>query len=271
MKLMDELRAVMAQLRNPETGCPWDRAQTCASLTPYLLEEAHEVAETIDQNNASGLCEELGDLLFLFVFIVQVAEEQQLFDFEKIITGAITKIVRRHPHVFSDAPGGDNEELVRRWEIQKKQERASRGEAIDSVMDGIGQGLPGLARALKLQKRAATFGFDWQNPHAVLEKLNEEIGEFQEVQQNGADPIRTREEIGDIIFTVVNLARHYQIDPETALRQANTRFEQRFRIMEKLALNQRGEKFSALNIEQMEQLWQEAKKLLGGIYESTGK
>jgi len=258
MKLVEELRTVVARLRDPEAGCPWDRAQTFASVAPYILEEAHEVAETIDQNNFPALCDELGDLLFLLMFILHIAEEQRVFNFEMVITGAMDKIIRRHPHVFSDTPGGDNKELVRRWEQQKSLERAARGEPTNSLMDGISHGLPGIARAIKIQKRAATVGFDWQDSNGVLEKLIEEIAELRSAQQMEHNLARIGEEIGDILFTGINLARHCQIDPETALRQANTRFEQRFRKMEELSQN-KGETISKLNMEQLEQLWQEAK------------
>ncbi|CAK0773805.1 Nucleoside triphosphate pyrophosphohydrolase [Gammaproteobacteria bacterium] len=255
---MDELLQVMACLRAPEGGCPWDREQTFASLIPHTLEEAYEVVETIDQGNFTALRDELGDLLFQVVFYARIAEERGLFDFGGVIAAIVDKLVRRHPHVFADDPGGNPEALSLAWERQKNKERSARGEATASLMDGVGHGLPGLTRAMKLQRRAATVGFDWPNSNAVLEKLAEEAEELRQAQIEGADPQRIMDEVGDLLFTCINLARHHRVDPETALRQVNSRFERRFRHMETLA-SAHATPLSQLDPDQMNTLWEEVK------------
>jgi len=255
---MDELLQVMARLRAPLGGCPWDRVQTFASLVSHTLEEAYEVVETIDQGDFTALRDELGDLLFQVVFYAQIAEERGLFDFAAVVGAIVDKLVRRHPHVFGNDPGGSSEMLSLAWEQQKVKERFVRGEATSSLMDGVGHGLPGLLRAMKLQQRAASIGFDWQDGNAVFDKLAEEVEELRQAQTEGGDPQRIMDEVGDILFTCVNLARHHRVDPETALRQVNTRFERRFRRMEALAAVHNAS-LSQFDLHQMDTLWEEAK------------
>lgn len=255
---IEELLGIMARLRAPESGCPWDIEQNFASLVSHTLEEAYEVVETIDRSDFTALCDELGDLLFHVVFYARLAEERKLFDFDKVVAGIVDKLVRRHPHVFgTDHVRKNHEELSRSWERQKTKERAARGESTSSLMDGVNHGVPSLARAMKLQKRAATVGFDWEDSNGVFNKLLEESEEFHQAQVEG-DPARIMEEMGDLLFTCVNLARHHRIDPETALRHANTRFEHRFRRMETLATEQ-STTLPALVLDQMNVLWEEAK------------
>ena len=255
---IDELLKVMARLRDPNDGCPWDRAQTFASLVPHTLEEAYEVAEAIEQGHFSALCGELGDLLFQVVFYAQLAEEQRLFNFSAVVTAIVEKLVRRHPHVFGKIRCEDPEALSTAWAQQKVQERAERGEPTASLMDGVSLHLPGATRAIKLQRRAATVGFDWREPDALLDKLAEEAAELNQARSEGADPERIMAEVGDLLFTCVNLARHHGVDAETALRQANARFERRFRRMEELAVLRATSLFVLDPLEQ-ERLWECAK------------
>jgi ATP diphosphatase len=251
---VNELLRIMTCLRDPEGGCPWDREQTFATLVPHTLEEAYEVVETIDRGDFAALHEELGDLLFQVVFYAHLAQEQGLFDFSAVVAAIVDKLIRRHPHVFGDTPKDSPEALHRAWEQHKSKERAARGEATNSLMDGVSHGLPSFVRAMKLQKRAAQVDFDWKDGRAVLDKLAEEIEELRQAYL----PQRLLEEMGDILFTCVNLARHHGVDPETALRQANTRFERRFRRMETLATS-RGTLLEQLDAEGMNGLWEEVK------------
>lgn len=245
---------LVAMLRSPE-GCPWDRAQTPESLKRYVLEEAYEVLEAIDSQDAERLQDELGDLLLQVLLQSQIATESDSFTIRDVIAGAVEKLTRRHPHVFSDASAENPEEVVRHWEAVKQQEKPER----TSAMDGVPRELPALMKALKVSKKAVRVGFEWPTLEAVIEKLHEEIEELQQ-EIPGADPARLEEEIGDLLFTVVNLARWLQVDPEEALRRMVDRFDSRFREMEHLARQAGSASLSGLSIEELDSLWTEAKR-----------
>ncbi|GAB4289140.1 MAG: nucleoside triphosphate pyrophosphohydrolase [Thiohalomonadaceae bacterium] len=230
---IDELIQVMARLRDPVQGCPWDREQTFATIAPYTLEEAYEVADAIARQDMAELREELGDLLFQVVFHAQMAREAGQFDFNDVVRAIVDKMVRRHPHVFADAQVADAAEQTARWEAQKAAERAARAEqATHSVLDGVAVALPALMRAEKIQKRAARAGFDWPDIAGPLAKVREEVDEVAAELQAGAAPERVAAEVGDLLFAAVNLARHAGVDAETALRNATLKFERRFRAVE---------------------------------------
>jgi ATP diphosphatase len=256
---LQDLLAIMARLRDPERGCPWDVQQDFASIAPYTLEEAYEVADAIDRGDFDDLREELGDLLLQVVFHAQMASEQGLFDFADVAHAIADKMRRRHPHVFADERYADVQEQTRAWEAIKAAERAGRGEAHDaSALAGISRGLPEWQRALKLQKRAATVGFDWPDVGPVFDKLHEELDEVRAEFAAGADPARLTDEIGDVLFVCVNLARHAKVDVSAALRGANAKFERRFRRMERLAA-ERGEGLAGKSLAEQDALWDQAK------------
>ncbi|WP_299328523.1 nucleoside triphosphate pyrophosphohydrolase [Parasphingopyxis sp.] len=245
---IERLATIMARLRDPETGCPWDVEQDFASIAPYTIEEAYEVADAIAHDDMTALKDELGDLQLQVVFHARMAEEMGHFDLMDVLDGISDKMVRRHPHVFGDtAQNGDSGPG---WEAIKEAERAEKGD--QSALDGVATALPALLRAEKLQKRAARTGFDWPDTEGPKAKIAEEIDEVEHAKN---DMERT-EEIGDLLFAVVNWARKMHIDPETALRNANTKFERRFRAMEASA----GEDFPKLPLEDMEELWDAAKR-----------
>jgi len=253
----------MARLRDPEAGCPWDLQQDFASIAPYTIEEAYEVAEAIRLGDMTGLKDELGDLLLQVVFHARMAEEQGAFSFPQVAEAIAEKMVRRHPHVFAEAPADDAGAVARSWESIKAAERAERhgGEA-QSRLDGVALALPALLRAAKLQKRAAAVGFDWPDAAAVLEKVDEELSEVKvEVAALPHDPQardRAEEEIGDLLFVVANLARHLGLDPEASLRRANDKFTARFQEMERV-LAARDQEPEDVGLEALEALWQAAK------------
>ena len=253
---IDRLLEVMRRLRDPEGGCPWDLEQTFETIAPYTLEEAYEVADAIAREDWEALREELGDLLLQVVYHARMAEEAGLFDFDEVARTVAEKMIRRHPHVFGDARIDSADAQVRAWEEHKARERAEKG--TESVLDGIPLALPALVRALKLQQRAARIGFDWPDAASVLEKVDEEVHELREEMGRG-ERARLEDEIGDLLFTVVNLARKLDIDPEAALRAANAKFEERFREVERLA-RARGLDLHALDLEGLERLWQEVKE-----------
>ncbi len=254
------LLAIMRQLRNPDGGCPWDIEQDFASIAPYTIEEAYEVADVIERQDWPALPAELGDLLLQVVFHAQMAEERDWFDFADVCDAINDKLVRRHPHVFppadQPAPQFDAEQQTDNWEQLKQQERAARGQT--SILDDVPAKLPELSRALKLQKRAARVGFDWPNAEAVMAKLDEELGELNEARSNG-DHHDVQDELGDVLFVLVNLARKLDIDAAAALRHANAKFEQRFRGMEQLAERQQTS-LASLDLDAMEALWQQYKQ-----------
>lgn len=255
MASITELLAIMARLRDPERGCPWDLAQDFASIAPYTIEEAYEVADAIERGDYADLREELGDLLLQVVFHARMAEEQGLFDFAGVVAAICQKMIRRHPHVFGDAVVADAAEQTRAWEAHKAQERGPS----ESLLDGIARGLPEFARAIKLQKRAARAGFDWPELAPVLAKLGEELDELRSEVQAGAPPQRIADELGDVLFVCANLARHLDIDPAAALRATNAKFERRFRRMEQLA-REAGQRLDELDLAAQDRLWEQAKR-----------
>ncbi len=255
------LLAIMARLREPEGGCPWDLAQTFLSIVPHTLEETYEVVDAVERGDFVALREELGDLLLQVVFYARMAEEQGLFDFHDIVAGIADKLIRRHPHVFGDAHFKTEEERVRAWEAEKSRERREKGSdnGDESALDGVALALPALTRALKLQQRAARVGFDWPGVEPVRAKIAEELAEVQAELEAGYSHERLTEEVGDLLFSAVNLSRHLKIDPETALRLANRKFEQRFRYIE-TALVARGGRPEDCDLDELDRLWSEAKQ-----------
>ena len=257
---MTRLLWVMERLRDPQTGCPWDNKQTFATIVPHTIEEAYEVADAIETGNMDDIREELGDLLFQVVFYAQMGKEQQAFDFEAVAGVIVEKLIRRHPHVFGEDDISTDEELHARWEQIKQQERQEKGlNDDDSILANLPKGLSPLVKANKLQKKCAKVGFDWQDAAPVVDKIREEIDEVMaEVGEPDPDQSAIEEEIGDLLFAVVNLARHVNVNPESALRKANNKFETRFRQVEALVKAQRGT-LEESTLEEMERYWQQVK------------
>jgi len=255
MRDIKTLLDIMAALRNPDGGCPWDIEQDFGTIAPYTVEEAYEVADAIERGDMSALRDELGDLLFQAVFHAQLACEKELFDFGDVVAAISEKMIRRHPHVFSDAARRTAREQTGAWEAQKAEERMARGE--DSLLSDVPVGLPGLTRAVKLQKRAARVGFDWTDVKDVLAKLQEEAGELTEAV-NGGQPSQIEDEFGDLLFVMANLSRHLGVDPEAALRRANAKFTRRFQFIEQ-ALREKGGDPGEASLEEMEDYWRQAK------------
>jgi nucleoside triphosphate diphosphatase len=263
---MTALLALMARLRDPQHGCPWDREQTFRTIAPYTIEEAYEVADAVERGQPQKLRDELGDLLFQVVFHARMAEEKGWFDFAAVARGIHEKLVRRHPHVFEDQElAADVGQLSRIWEEQKARERAqAAGEeatADHSALADVPHALPALTRAAKLGRRAARVGFDWEHPSQVRDKVLEEVREIDDELAGGAaaSSASLTEELGDLLFAVANWGLHLKIDPEEALRAANTKFERRFRRMEALAAAQ-GSPLQALDAAQWDVLWRQAKR-----------
>ncbi|MCK7592788.1 nucleoside triphosphate pyrophosphohydrolase [Pseudomarimonas salicorniae] len=258
---LERLITIMAALRDPEGGCPWDLEQDFASIAPYTIEEAYEVADAIERGDMGDLREELGDLLLQVVFHAQMARERDAFDLADVARAISDKMVARHPHVFGDVEMRDSAEQTEAWEQGKAAERAAKGETDDSALAGIARGLPEWMRAIKLQKRAARVGFDWPSPDPVFDKLHEEIDELR-AEFRAEDPgrlERLEDELGDVLFVAANLARHAGVDPGRALRRANAKFERRFRRMETLA-RERGIELAAQPLAEQDKLWDEAKR-----------
>jgi len=259
---LQRLLAIMAKLRDPQGGCPWDLEQNFRTIAPHTIEEAYEVADAIEQDDMAALKDELGDLLFQVVFYAQMAREAGHFDFEDIARQIADKMTRRHPHVFGEQEIRTAEAQTVNWESQKAAERAARAAAQGrraSALDGVIGGLPALTRAVKLQKRAARVGFDWREADEILDKIEEEIGELRmEIRAHQQDPARVQDEMGDLLFALVNLARRLEVDPETALRGTNAKFERRFRQMEGW-LADRGRTPAEATLTEMEELWVRAK------------
>ena len=256
---IDALIEIMAALRTPRSGCPWDLEQTFETIAPYTIEEAYEVADAITRGDLADLREELGDLLLQVVFHARMAEERGVFDFGDVVYAITEKLLRRHPHVFGDAGALPVEAVNDLWERIKAQEKSARaaGEAEATAIGDVPSGLPALLRALKLQTRAAKVGFDWADPHSVLAKIREEIEEIEAAMV--AEPAeQIAAEIGDLLFAVVNLARHVGADPDGALRATNAKFERRFRAIE-TALRAQGKSPSEATLAEMEALWEAAK------------
>ncbi|MDZ7909368.1 MAG: nucleoside triphosphate pyrophosphohydrolase [Gemmobacter sp.] len=253
---MDRLLEIMARLRAPD-GCPWDIEQTFATIAPYTLEEAHEVADAIEREAWDELKGELGDLLLQSVFHAKIAEEQGLFGFDDIVAAISDKMVARHPHVFGDEQRATNRPSSRRvdWEAMKAAERAAKKET--RTLDGVAVALPALTRAVKLQKRAARVGFDWPTTHEVIDKIVEEARELEEARSTKA-PEDVAEEFGDLLFVMANLARHLDVDPEAALRAANAKFTRRFNRIEDW-LAEQGRKPADSDLAEMDALWDRAK------------
>ncbi|MDA8230110.1 MAG: nucleoside triphosphate pyrophosphohydrolase [Magnetospirillum sp.] len=259
MRPIDRLLGVMAALRDPERGCPWDREQTFATIVPYTIEEAYEVADAIEHGDKAVLLDELGDLLFQVVFYAQMGRENGDFDFDAIAEAAATKMVSRHPHVFGGAQVADTHAQLKAWEATKATERDAKADGRRaSVLDGVARTLPPMTRAVKLQKRAARVGFDWDDLADVLAKIDEEIGEIRHEIDTGAEVDRLEDEMGDVLFACVNLARKLNIDPEAALRRSNGKFDRRFRHIE-TALAKDGRTPDQATLAEMEELWSAAK------------
>ena len=251
---IDRLLAIMARLRDPARGCPWDREQDFTTIAPYTIEEAYEVADAIERNDMVALKDELGDLLFQVVFHARMAEEAGLFGFDDVAEAIADKMERRHPHVFGDVEIASVAAQNEAWEAHKAAERQASGGA-ESVLDGVALALPALLRAAKISRRAARIGFDWPNARAVIPKLAEEIAELEAELDQGADAAVVEEEMGDLLFAAANLARKLDIEPETALRRATAKFERRFRRVEELA----AERGIGPDLDALEALWQEIK------------
>ncbi|WP_238934683.1 nucleoside triphosphate pyrophosphohydrolase [Maricaulis parjimensis] len=254
---IQQLRAIMAKLRNPDGGCPWDLEQDFSTIAPYTIEEAYEVADAIERGHFAELKDELGDLLLQVVFHAQMASEQDLFDFDDVCQAINDKMIRRHPHVFGDATTRDSQTQTEEWEAIKATERKASDKG-DGVLDDLPVALPALKRAQKLQKRAARVGFDWPGAEQVFAKIDEELGEVREAMgRQHADDIA--EEIGDLMFVCTNLGRKLKVDVETATRSANAKFERRFRHIER-RLKDQGRSPDEASLEEMEVLWDEAKR-----------
>ena len=256
---MDEisrLKEIMVQLRDPQTGCPWDLKQDLSTLPPFILEEAYEVVDAIERNDTDDIRDELGDLLLQVVFSAQLASEDNKFDFEAIAKSISDKLVRRHPHVFGDEKFETDEQRAAFWEQSKIEERKEKQKSEDdtSILDSVTVGLPSLSRAQKLQKRASKVGFDWQQIEPVFEKINEELQEVRE-----ASPEELEEEIGDLLFSVVNLSRHLKIDAEEALRKGNQKFMRRFQYIER-QVEKNQFTLEQCSLEKLDQLWDQAKE-----------
>lgn len=259
----EDLLYLMSRLRDPLDGCPWDQQQDFASIAPYTIEESYELADAIASGDFGKIREELGDVLFQVVFYAQLGQEQQRFDFAAIVSGLVAKLVKRHPHVFPEGTldsrtgrvNQDSGAVKQTWEALKAAERGARDQ--HSAMDDVPVNLPALSRAAKLQKRAAREGFDWQDPTGAVEKIKEEVVEFSAALSQGQQQA-TEQELGDILFSCVNLARHLGINPESALRGSNQRFEQRFRYIEH-ALERENLSSATASLEAMDKLWDEAK------------
>ena len=257
MPPMARLLAIMARLRDPQDGCPWDQAQTFATIAPYTVEEAYEVADAVERDNLTDPKDELGDLLLQVVFHARMAEEQGAFDFDDVARAINDKMVRRHPHVFDDESYASLEHQKQGWEALKSAERAGKAKGPISLLDDVPVGLPGLTRAVKLSKRAATVGFVWPTVQDVVAKLHEEVGELL-VEVEAGDMAKARDELGDVLFVVANLARTLDIDPEDAIRSTNAKFVRRFQYVEK-RLAERGKTPDQSDLAEMDRLWDEAK------------
>jgi MazG family protein len=260
MSQLERLLRIMGRLRDPERGCPWDREQDWTSIAPHTIEEAYELADAIERADVDAVCDELGDVLFQVVFQARIAEERGLFDFEAVAGAIADKLERRHPHVFGDAHVASAAAQTQAWEQHKRAERAKRGQGT-GALDGVTLGLPALTRAAKLGSRAARVGFDWSDATGVMEKVQEEVAELQR-ELGGGDRRRIREELGDLLFALVQAARHLDIDAEAALRDANAKFERRFRHVEAL-LARDGLTPTDVDMQRLDALWDVAKRELG--------
>jgi ATP diphosphatase len=257
---IEDLLNIMQRLRDPDNGCPWDLKQTYASLVPMTLEEAYEIADAVDRHDLAELQGELGDVLLHIVFYAQIAKEQGEFHFADVVQTICEKMIRRHPHIFGDENAADELDVKQRWEAIKKQERAAKNKAhADDFFEGITAALPALKHAVKLKKRAATIGFDWQHWEPAADKVNEELEEVRDSLRNNESKERVEEELGDLLFTVANLAEQLKIDPENALRKANKKFSNRVnRMLDHL--NAEGKHIEDCSLEEMDAAWDIIKK-----------
>ncbi|HOL50842.1 MAG TPA: nucleoside triphosphate pyrophosphohydrolase [Bacillota bacterium] len=253
----DKLVEIMSRLRG-EDGCPWDRKQTSSSLKPYVIEEAYEVVEAIDRQDPNLLCEELGDLLLQVVFHCQIAREEGAFDFNDVVEAICAKLVRRHPHVFGDVEADDAGTVLRNWERIKQKEKESSNGAPASILDEVPRYLPALMQAVKIQDKASRVGFDWECPEDAAAKVWEETEELREAMADG-EMAKVEEELGDLLFAVVNVARLMKIDPEEALRRTNSKFASRFKFIEHRA-DENGVALEEMTLAEMDAIWDEAKE-----------
>lgn len=254
---IDRLLTIMAQLRDPDGGCPWDIEQDFASIAPYTIEEAYEVMDAIQRNDMVDLRDELGDLLLQVVFHARIGEEKNAFDFDDVAGAISDKMIRRHPHVFDTGTADSPEVVAFRWEEAKAQERKEKGQSA-SALDGVAVALPALVRAEKLSKRAARVGFTWSTANEVFRDLDEEVDELTQVMKAGGDPERLEDEMGDVLFVVANLARMLNVDPEKALHRTNRKFDKRFRAVETL-VHASGRAVNDVSLDELNSLWKSVK------------
>jgi len=252
----------MARLRDPDNGCPWDIKQSFESIAPYTIEEAYEVSDAIQRNDMQGLKEELGDLLLQVVFHAQMACDEGLFEFEDVALVIADKMIARHPHVFGDMKFDSEADQKAHWEALKQQERENKSKQQISAVDGVALALPALTRAEKIQKRASRVGFDWSQVDGVIDKLDEEISELKHAVAS-ADQTAVEDELGDLLFSVTNLARHLGVDPEISLRKSTGKFEERFKHVER-SLDEEGREVSKTGAQELEEYWRRAKQALEG-------